>query len=175
MSNRPSHAPPAIASVNQGVSARTNKRHHHLAIFAGMNFLFSFWLRRIDEGPSSPRSSTQPRTQWRMYVGHLHARRARAHLAGWGTVSGCRTVRHSECRSSSFGLPPPPFGLCDSGSSPVPSGNRFPLLHQATGVRRYTVASRRPCPVFAPAPSSSRTAGARAGGGVVYLNSMIRG
>jgi hypothetical protein len=46
--------------------------------------------------------------------------------------------RHSECRSSSFGPPPPSFGLRDSDSSPVPEGSRFPCLHLDTGLRHFS-------------------------------------
>jgi hypothetical protein len=117
------------------VSATTNKRSSSSVSTANPPASRTHCL---DGDPSLVCSWTQPHAQWRVSSGRRHTRRDSSLPARWGSIAGCSDAgRHSECRSSSFGPPPPSFGLCDSGSSPVPEGSRFPSLHQATGRRRF--------------------------------------
>jgi hypothetical protein len=70
-----------------------------------------------------------------MYDGHLHARRAHAHLARWGTVAkhvGRPMVGRSYQDPSSSAQ-----GPCDPTS--LTAGGVFSPLHQATGLRRFAL------------------------------------
>jgi hypothetical protein len=70
-----------------------------------------------------------------MYVGHLHAYRAHAYLARWGTFA--RPVGRPLVGRSYQGPPPANQGLCDPTS--LSTGGVFSPLHQATGLRRLAL------------------------------------
>ncbi len=113
----------------------------------------------LDVHTSSLRSSTHPHAQWRMYVGHLHAHRAHAHLGRcsgdvntspdtWAAVglelatTARRTptrdsANRNPCRQAAFSLPfasqPPDVGILRSSR---------PRRHYGPNSRRAFVITR---------------------------------